>query len=123
MKNYLLIFIGGGAGSLLRFFISNWFNPLMVVFPLGTLIANITSSFLLGLAVGFLQIKYPGNVYIQPLVITGICGGFSTFSTFSNETLILFQKENYTIGIANVLLNLFLCITFIIIGMKLVRSW
>ncbi len=121
MKNYLLIFIGGGAGSLLRFFISSWFNPLMAVFPLGTIIANVLSSFLLGLTVGFLQFKYPGNTYLQPLIITGICGGFSTFSTFSNETLILFKAENYTFGILNILLNVILCLIFIALGMKLVK--
>lgn len=121
MKNYLLIFIGGGAGSLLRFFIARWFNPMIAIFPLGTLMVNILSSFLLGLAVGVLQYKHPENTTIAPFLITGICGGFSTFSTFSNDTLILFKTGNYTMGLLNILLNVVLCIIFIIIGIKLIR--
>ena len=121
MKNYLLIFIGGGAGSLLRFFVSKWFNPVFAIFPLGTFLANVISSFVLGLAVGFMQEKYPENDYIQPLIITGICGGFSTFSTFSNETLTLFRSGNHTFGLLNILLNVSLCIIFILIGMRLAK--
>ncbi len=121
MKNYFLIFIGGGAGSLLRYFVATWINPLMVVFPLGTFVANVLSSFLLGLTVGFIELKYPYNTYIQPLIITGICGGFSTFSTFSNDTLGLFRTENYTFGVLNILLNVSICIIFILLGMKLMK--
>ncbi len=121
MKNYLLIFIGGGAGSLLRFFISNWFNPLLAVFPLGTFIANTLSCFVLGLTIELLQSSSSGNNYLQPFIITGICGGFSTFSTFSNETLTLFRAENYTFGLLNILLNVTLCLIFIILGMKSAR--
>ena len=121
MKNYFLIFIGGGIGSLLRFFISIWLNPMMALFPLGTFISNVLSSFILGITVSFLQVNYPENNYLQPLIITGICGGFSTFSTFSNETLTLFRSENYTFGLLNILLNVTLCIIFIALGMKLTR--
>ena len=121
MREITLVFIGGGFGSLLRFFIAKWLNPLMSVFPFGTFVANVLSSFLLGIAVGFLQGKYPDNTYIQPLIIVGICGGFSTFSTFSNETLSLFRLGNYTVGLLNILLNVVLCIFFITIGMKLTQ--
>ena len=121
MKNYFLIFIGGGAGSLLRFFISKWFNPLLTAIPLGTLFSNVLSSFMLGFALGILQFKYPDNSYITPLLITGVCGGFSTFSTFSNETLILLRTDQYILGLSNILLNVILCLIFIAFGMKLAR--
>jgi CrcB protein len=121
MKNYVLIFIGGGIGSLLRFFVSFWLNPMLTLFPLGTFMSNVISSFILGLTVGLLQLKYDENNYLHPLIITGICGGFSTFSTFSNETLNLFRAENYGFGLLNILLNVTLCIIFILAGIKIAR--
>lgn len=93
----------------------------MEVFPLGTFVANVVSSFVLGLAVGFIQQKDPSNTFIHPFVVTGICGGFSTFSTFSNETLNLFRMGNYSLALLNILFNVILCIIFIIIGIKLTR--
>lgn len=121
MKNYLLIFIGGGAGSLLRFFIARWVAQMVAFFPLGTLVVNILSSFLLGVAMGVVQYKHPENTTIAPFLMTGLCGGFSTFSAFSNDTLLLFKTGNYTLAFLNILLNVVLCIIFIIIGIKLIR--
>jgi CrcB protein len=121
MKTYVLIFIGGGAGSLLRFFITKYLNPLVTSFPLGTFASNVISSFLLGLTLGYITAKDPENNYLSPLIITGICGGFSTFSTFSNETFLLLRAGNYTMGLTNILLNVILCIIFIMIGMKIMK--
>ncbi len=123
MKTYFLVFIGGGVGSLLRFFVSKWFNPLMLAFPLGTLMANCISCLLLGLFAGLIQAKYEDNHSYYAFLITGICGGFSTFSTFSNETLGLLKTGNYSLVLLNILFNVVLCIIFIIIGIKLIRYY
>jgi CrcB protein len=122
MQKYLLIFMGGGAGSLLRFFISRYFNPLFISLPIGTLLANVLSSFLLGITLALLQEKFEGNVWLQPFVITGICGGFSTFSTFSSETFDLMKSDNYHWALLNILLNVVLCIIFIAVGMKIIKA-
>jgi CrcB protein len=105
--NWLYIFIGGGLGSLMRYGISSvsikWFTTS---FPLATFITNILACTFLGLIVYFFSDKAQQFDWIQPLLIIGFCGGFSTFSTFSNETIQLMISGNYLVAIANIVLSL-----------------
>ena len=116
--NYLLVFIGGGIGSVLRFGISELLKPYSTTFPLATFLANVLSCVLLGAAAGLFTTQS-----ISPqqrlLIITGICGGFSTFSTFTNETYLLFQAGNIFFGVLNILLSLILCFICLLLGLKM----
>ena len=104
MKQLLLVFIGGGVGSSLRYLISKFSNDYLNSFTLGTFIVNILGCFLLGFIIG-ISFK---NTYLtqnQALLLgTGFCGGFTTFSTFASEnhSLLksgdLFQFSVYTLG-------------------------
>lgn len=104
---YLYIFIGGGLGSLARFLVGKVTASIGVTtFPLGTFLANMLACILLAIVMLSAASKMEQNTWIQPLVLIGFCGGFSTFSTFSNETVNLLNAGNYFIAVLNILLSI-----------------
>lgn len=120
---YSMIAIGGAAGAALRFFISNiMLQWLGKGFPFGTLLVNILGSFLLGLVYALVE---HGQVDIIPwrtLVIIGFLGAFTTFSTFSLDSLLLLQQGHMWKGLANIFLNMTLCLAAAWAGLNLVKG-
>lgn len=106
------VFIGGGIGCLMRYLFSVVVMRLQFFsFPWATLAANVISCAVFGLAIFILGEKgaLSQGSFVRPLVLTGFCGGLSTFSTFSYETFELLRRGDFTIAGVNVLINLVLC--------------
>lgn len=98
---FLLVFVGGGLGAVARFFVTTALAGKLGTFPLGTLTANVLGSFVMGLVVGVIA----GRASLEPLrllVAVGFLGGFTTFSSFSAETLALAQGGQIFAAVANV---------------------
>ncbi len=92
IKSILLVGLGGATGSILRFLLQRLINT--PYFPLGTLLINIGGCFLIGLLWGIVQ-KSIATETIQFLLMTGFCGGFTTFSAFSFESMQLVQNQKW----------------------------
>ncbi|WP_236579196.1 fluoride efflux transporter CrcB [Hydrogenimonas urashimensis] len=112
----LAVGTGGFVGAILRFLISTWVQKLSpLLFPMGTLSVNVLGSFVIGfLALYFENIVAPHQ---KALLVTGMLGALTTFSTFSLETVSMLQDGLWGRAAANVTLNALLCITATIVGM------
>lgn len=112
MLDMFLIFIGAGLGGVFRFWISNIsYFFLGRQFPYGTLIVNVSGCFLMGLLFVLLLERFNGiGPQLRSLLLIGLLGGYTTFSSFSIETLNLFENGAPLAGVANILLSITLCL-------------
>jgi CrcB protein len=96
MKSILVIWLGGGLGSVLRYLMQIGISRLFTVsFPAGTFIVNITGCFIIGVLYGIANRYSWLTIEWRLFLITGMCGGYTTFSSFSYEGIALFRQENY----------------------------
>lgn len=118
--NYLAIAIGGAIGACLRFALSEWMLHLFGrAFPFGTLLVNILGSFVIGLLYGLLITEQIAPNPWRIFVGIGVLGAFTTFSTFSMDTVLLLQQGDWLKAVVNVVLNVVLCLTLAWLGLKL----
>lgn len=96
MKQLLLVFVGGGFGSVLRFLVGKWLNASNGGFPYGTFTANIVGSLLIGIILGLAAKNNSLSESQTLLLATGFCGGFTTFSTFAYENQAFLKSGDFT---------------------------
>lgn len=118
MSNYLYVFIGGGLGSVCRFGIGHAMSFWRPSFPWATLLANVLACLVLGLLVG-LSVKGKLGGPASVLLMAGFCGGFSTFSTFTNDTIQMLAAGLWWKAVANILASMVACFVALYIGMKI----
>lgn len=116
MFNVLAVFVGGGLGSLCRYALSAFLPSANATFPLATLCANVCACFVLGYLTNYL-LRDNLSEYWKLLLGTGFCGGFSTFSTFSKETLELSQAGFTIWAVLYLVLSLVLGVLAVFLGM------
>jgi CrcB protein len=107
VMNFVWVFLGGGMGSLLRYGISltiQKFNTSSL--PLATFVSNILACIILGCVVYGFKDKMDTSTWISPFIIAGFCGGFSTFSTWSKETLDLLTQGQWIWAISNIIISI-----------------
>ena len=92
MKSFLLVFLGGGLGSALRYLVASAMNQYSKVLPFGTFTVNIIGCLLIGMILGYAQRENTLTSNQTLLLATGFCGGFTTFSAFANENLELIKN-------------------------------
>ena len=121
--NALLIFLGGGLGSLARYGLSSGITSLAAKtslhrFPLGILTCNLLGCFLIGCLFGYFTNKTTPP-WVFPLLATGFLGGFTTFSTFAKDTHSLWTTGLTTYTILQITLSIFLGLAAVFLGIKL----
>ena len=121
MKAVLLVFFGGGVGSVLRFALGKLMNSHASGIPFGTFAANILGSLLIGIVLGLAARN--GNISENTLLLvaTGFCGGFTTFSTFAYENHIFLRDGNLGLFALYALGSLLLGFAAVFVGIWLVR--
>lgn len=120
---FLYIGIFGGLGCVARFLVSGWTYALVGRgLPYGTLAVNVLGSFLLGLLMVFGLRSTLLSPELRIGLTVGFMGGFTTFSTFSYETLKLMEEGSLWQAGANIVLNVSICLLFALLGMQLARQ-
>ncbi len=117
----LLVGLGGGAGSILRYLTALLVNKYYSdAFPLATFIINMTGCFAIGAFMGFIEKGLP-NANYQYLFVTGFCGGFTTFSAFAYENTSLIGNGNSLIAFSYIAASIVAGLAFVWLGMALGR--
>ncbi len=120
--NYVLVFIGGGLGTTLRHIV-NLVCPRLLgtAFPYHTFIINITGSTIMGLIAGYLAFKGDASQSWRLFLMTGILGGYTTFSAFSLDAALLYERGEIGLALFYVLGSVVLWIAGLFAGLALVR--
>ena len=117
---WIAIFMGGGLGSLSRYAMTRWLVQTHHTFVMGTIVSNVLSCIILGFVVAW-HMKAPMERSVQLFFAVGLCGGFSTFSTFTYENYDLLQNGQYGSFAFNIIFSVVACLIGIWIGMKLAK--
>ena len=122
MKNLILVFIGGGVGSSLRYLLGKYMNSTQTGIPWGTFTANILGSLLIGIILGMAAKNDTLSQSQTLLLATGFCGGFTTFSTFAYENHVFLKSGDFTNFALYTIGSFVVGFLAVFLGMFLVKS-
>lgn len=122
MPVWIAVAIGGASGSLARYALGLWARAAVPAFPLATLMVNAVGGFCIGLLFALTASRPDTPDWLRTGLITGVLGGFTTFSAFSLETLLLWREGSAGLALANVAINLLLSLGGCALGLWLGRS-
>jgi fluoride exporter len=122
MLGYILVFVGGGCGASLRHAVNMTCARLWGTgFPYGTFVINITGSIVMGVIAGYLAFKGEASQHWRLFLMTGILGGYTTFSAFSLDTALLYERGAAGLAAFYVLGSVGISIAGLFAGLALVR--
>jgi CrcB protein len=124
LGGYLIVFLGGGVGAAIRHAVNlaglRAFGP---DFPYATLFINITGSIIMGLAAGYFAFKSGGTQHWRLFLTTGVLGGYTTFSTFSLDAALLYERDQFMLAAVYVLASVIVSIAGLFAGLAVVRHF
>ena len=119
MLNVFLVMVGGAIGSAARYGLGRWLNG---GWPYGTFAANVAGGLLMGIVMGFI-LRNPGeSERMRLLLATGVLGGFTTFSSFSLETVSMLERREYMSALLYAGLSVLLSVCAVALGLFIVRK-
>jgi fluoride exporter len=122
--SFVIVFVGGGLGAALRHGVNLLVSALTGAnFPFGTLAINVLGSFLMGVIVGYFTFQGASTQHWRLFLTTGILGGFTTFSAFSLETVLLYERGQPATAAVYVLASVGLAIAGLVAGLSLLRHF
>ncbi|MFZ5737037.1 MAG: fluoride efflux transporter CrcB [Pseudomonadota bacterium] len=120
---YLVVFVGGGLGAMLRHFINTFSGRLLgTAFPYHTFLINVTGSIVMGLIAGYFAFKGGSSQHFRLFLMTGILGGYTTFSAFSLDAALLYERGAIGLAALYVIGSVVLAIAGLFAGLALVRA-
>lgn len=122
MYNFLWVALGGAMGSLLRYGLNLGFPLKENEFPVGTFLSNMLASLILGITASLLISKFPNEPFLKYFIIVGICGGFSTFSSFAFELFNLHHAANWNLLITYSIISVVLSVILIYLGFVITKT-
>lgn len=122
MSTWLAVALGGASGSLARYALGLWARAHLPGFPVATLAVNVVGGFFIGVVFAATAARPEFPPWLRTGLVTGVLGGFTTFSAFSLETLLLLREGSALLALANIALNLLLSLAACALGLLLARS-
>lgn len=122
MPVWIAVALGGATGSVARYWLGVWARTNVPGFPVATLTVNAIGGFCIGLIFAATAGRTDVPEWLRTGLITGVLGGFTTFSAFSLETLLLWREDNAGLALTNIALNLLLSVGCCALGLWLGRS-
>ena len=123
MINLIYVASGGAVGAVLRYLTSNFYRFYFPNFPIGTLFINFIGSFLIGILASNLDSRGTSYIFIKYFLIIGILGSFTTFSTFSLETIQLVNDKKLFLSLVYIFVSISLCIFGAFFGFNINKIW